>query len=344
MTVRTLPLLALFVADAAAAQTVTTTGSCPGVIDIDIQNFSSNGQFALLTGQSGGNNVIPAGPCQGTPTQLSGLTLRALGNLNNGGDASLSPNVPNGACSQELQVLDVNTCQLSAVTSLGTQCANLNVAVANVGPVGQMPDPVFFAVSTSGIVGNGEYEDVTFTNNQLGQIPDSAQLIFTFLDAAFGEQCSIRYDLSSAVSDNTFSTDSGAPFIDAVTLSLVGGNSDCGRVSAAVFGSTDLRVFLATIDWSVAYGPMQAAFSQILEDAVVGSGGDFTNDFEPFAFSMYVSETGVPAVESGFGFSFERTCDEVELDNTGALVNPLNRPVGPLDAYVSAQPLLVFQL
>ena len=100
MSVRTLPLVALFVADAALGGTVTTSGSCPGNIDIDIQNFTSNGQFALLTGQSGGNDRIPSGPCANTRTQLSGLALRVLGNLNNGGDASLTPNVPGGACSQ----------------------------------------------------------------------------------------------------------------------------------------------------------------------------------------------------------------------------------------------------
>lgn len=345
MTFRTLPVLAIvFVADVAAAQTVTTTGSCPGVIDIDIRNFSPNGQFALLTGQGGGNDQIPAGPCAGTRTGLNNLTLRVLGNLNNGGNASLSPNVPNAACSQQVQVLDVNTCQLSAVTPLGSQCQNLNVAVPNVGPVGQIPDPAFFGISTSGIVANARAEDVTFNNAVLGQIPSSAQLIFTFLDAAFATECTISYDLSSAVPDNGFSTDSGAPFVDAMTVSLSGGESTCGRVNAATFGSTDLRDFLAQVDWSVAYGPMQALFAQELENAVFASGGDFANDFEPFTYSMYGTETGIPAFELSFAFSFERVCDQVEIDNTGLLFDPLDAPTGPLDAFVSAQSFFVFQL
>ncbi|MEQ1502278.1 MAG: hypothetical protein ABMB14_08600 [Myxococcota bacterium] len=334
----------VLLAQIAAAQSVTTAGSCPGVIDIDIQNFTPNGQFALLTGNAGGNSAIPAGPCAGTQTQLGNLTLRVLGNLNAGGDANLTPNVPAGACNQAVQVLNVSNCQLSPPTTLGSQCQLPNVAVPSVAPVGVMTDPSFFGVHSSGIVDNGLRGDVTFTNAQLGAIPASAGLVFEFFDASFVSLCTITYDLSDAVVDAGFTTDSGGVAIDPVSLALTGGDSTCGKVDAAVFGTRDLRDFLATTDWSIAYGPLAGQFGTDLENAVVASGQNFAQDWDPFVFTTYVGNTGSPAFDLGYTFQFDRTCDEVRLDNAGLLIDLLGAPTTPLDSFASSTSFYVFAL
>jgi hypothetical protein len=343
MTVRSLPLLALFVADAALAQSVTATGACPGPITIDIQNLTPNGNFALLTGQVGGNQQVPGGPCQGTQTQLSNLALRTTGTLNNGGDRTLTPNIPGGACSLELQILDVSTCNLTAPVPMGSQCQLPNNAIPAQGPTGNMADPSFMGVAVSGIFTNQRAND--FTIDQQGVLTSaSADMTFSFLDANFNPLCTIVYDLSGATVDNNFSTNSGAPFVSPLTVNLNGGFSDCGRVTQAVFGSQDLRQFVQAQPWSVAFGPMQNAFAQTLENAVFNAGLDFANDFEPFVFSTYITTTGSAADEIDYTFRFDKSCDVVEVDAAGNLLGVKPPLQGQIDDFGLSQSFLVFQL
>lgn len=335
--------VALVLSTVAQAQTVTTAGACPGVVNINIQNFTPNGQYALLTGGFGGNDVIPAGPCAGTATQLNNLALRALGNLNAGGDANLNPNVPAGACAQALQVLDVGSCQLSAPTPIGAQCNLPNVALAAQGPAGQMTTPSYYGITAAGIVENGLSEDYTLHNNMLGTFPTSSTLRFTFFDVNFVELCTIDYDLSLAVPDPTFYTAYGGVTTDEVTLHPTNGFSTCGNVNpATLYGISDLRDYVGSADWSVGYGPMSAYLTGQLAAAVAAGGGNWNQDWAPYVFSMYVGTTGYGAFEVSYAEQFARSCDQVEVDNAGALTGVLAKPVGALDDFTSSGYYFVF--
>lgn len=335
-------IVGLGVANLAAAQTVTTAGACPGVVNINIQNLTPNGNFALLTGGFGGNDVIPAGPCAGTPTQLNNLALRTIGNLNNGGDANLNPNIPAGACGSALQVLDVGSCQLTAPTAIGTQCQLPNVGITAQGPVGQMTTPTYFGVSTSGIVEGGRAKDYTLHNNQLGTFGASSAITFSFFDANGVQLCTIDYDLSSSIPDNNFVTQYAAVTVDEVQVQLANGASTCGNINPATFGTADLRQYVEALPWSVGYGPSSAYFSGQLQAAVVGAGLNWNQDWAPFVFSTYVGNTGYTAFETSYTFQYPRNCDVVEIDNQGFLINPLAKPNGALDDFQTSQPYFLF--
>jgi len=100
---------------AAQAQDVDVSGVCPGPVDVLGTNMTAGGQVALLTGRDLGNDVIPAGPCAGTASDLTGLTFRGLYSANGAGELLLTPTLAAGACGASVQMLDVSTCTVSTV-------------------------------------------------------------------------------------------------------------------------------------------------------------------------------------------------------------------------------------
>lgn len=122
---------------AAAAPTLSVTGSCPGVVDIDIGGLTPGERYAFLYGAGAGSDPLPSGPCAGTLTDLAGLRW-AFTRVSADGTASLSPSLPDAACGQSIQVLDNTTCTLSPAVMLGdpVECDPL----AAVDPPGLCPD------------------------------------------------------------------------------------------------------------------------------------------------------------------------------------------------------------
>ena len=107
-------------AAALAAPTLTLSGACPGVIDIDIAGLTPSGEMMLLFSGGEGADALPAGACAGTPTGLSPIRfgLRAP-DVDGDGAMAFSPDVPGGACGKHVQILDTATCELSPVRTLG---------------------------------------------------------------------------------------------------------------------------------------------------------------------------------------------------------------------------------
>jgi hypothetical protein len=91
------------------------TGTCPGTVDVRAMELTPNGAVAVLTGSGQGNDVIPAGPCAGVRSDLSGLAFRGLFSANGNGVLSLSPSLGGGVCGAGVQILDVATCTLTNV-------------------------------------------------------------------------------------------------------------------------------------------------------------------------------------------------------------------------------------
>ncbi len=92
---------------------VVAAGSCPGQVDIDFSGFTPGGPIAVLRGSALGWDAIPAGPCAGVVTDLSGLNLVTIANANANGNLSVSPRLGMAFCGIDIQALDVTTCDLS---------------------------------------------------------------------------------------------------------------------------------------------------------------------------------------------------------------------------------------
>jgi len=94
---------------------LTVGGTCPGTVDVRGSNLTPGASVAVLTGAGPGNDVIPAGPCAGLQSDLSGLAFRGLFSANGNGILSLSPTLGGGVCGAGVQLLDVASCTLTNV-------------------------------------------------------------------------------------------------------------------------------------------------------------------------------------------------------------------------------------
>ena len=110
----TLPSLAF-----AGGPTLDISGACPGVLSIVGSGFTPGGSVAVLKGSGLGSDVMPAGPCAGDRTSLSGLgyvtSLRADG----AGNIRLSPSISAPLCGSYVQFVDATRCALSNTDTLG---------------------------------------------------------------------------------------------------------------------------------------------------------------------------------------------------------------------------------
>jgi len=94
------------------------SGSCPGEVTLDASGATGNSQLAILRGTGAGSDVIPAGPCAGTMSGLSGLSLVSIFPTAPDGSFSISRELGGNVCGAPLQALDVATCTLSPVVNL----------------------------------------------------------------------------------------------------------------------------------------------------------------------------------------------------------------------------------
>lgn len=94
--------------------TLAVSGSCPGLISVQISNASAGLSVALLYGRAGGftqNN--PGRPCVGLTLGIRNPTLLGILTANGSGQAGLQSNVPTAACGLTVQVVDLATCLAS---------------------------------------------------------------------------------------------------------------------------------------------------------------------------------------------------------------------------------------
>lgn len=87
-------------------------GSCPGAVDVGVRNLTPGGRFAVVQGGSGSGARIPGGPCAGGLLDLSSASL--VGVLPSGtGAVDRVLTVPGGACGDDVQVVDLVSCETS---------------------------------------------------------------------------------------------------------------------------------------------------------------------------------------------------------------------------------------
>lgn len=108
-------LLALALALAASAQTLTFDGVCPGEVEVAITGMTPGGDLAVLSGGGTGSDAIPGGPCAGTATSLAGLRLTTIVRASPDGSVSARPRISGGGCANPIQVVDLTTCAISPV-------------------------------------------------------------------------------------------------------------------------------------------------------------------------------------------------------------------------------------
>jgi hypothetical protein len=114
-------LAAVLLSGVASAQTLSTTGSCPGDVTIAADGLTPGGNAVFLIGAAGeGSDVIGIGACSGTVTGLAGLRMATRMTVDGGGMVSGTPYVGDANCDTPVQVLDTATCTLSNVDSAGS--------------------------------------------------------------------------------------------------------------------------------------------------------------------------------------------------------------------------------
>ncbi len=103
----------------AYAITLDVSGSCPGVVNIDITDGTVEGRYTMFYASDEGDDVVPAGGCSGTATGLGranwGFTMP---DYDRDGAMSFGPTLPEVACGKLLQVMDATTCEMTAVAQI----------------------------------------------------------------------------------------------------------------------------------------------------------------------------------------------------------------------------------
>ncbi|MFT4627440.1 MAG: hypothetical protein ACI8PZ_006124 [Myxococcota bacterium] len=95
------------------------SGACPGVMSITGSGYTPGGNVAVLKGSGMGSDAMPAGPCIGGRTGLSGLGYVTMVRADGGGNISVSPSIGGPLCGSYVQFVDTASCGLSNVDTLG---------------------------------------------------------------------------------------------------------------------------------------------------------------------------------------------------------------------------------
>jgi len=93
--------------------TLAISGTCPGDIDISISGGTPSGVVAILRGSGPGSDVLAAGPCAGTTTDLANPQLLTTLMLDGSGSLALTRTVGAGGCGLNVQAVDPNGCATS---------------------------------------------------------------------------------------------------------------------------------------------------------------------------------------------------------------------------------------
>lgn len=90
------------------------TGSCPGMMTLDLAGLTPGSTFVATRSSALGSATIPGGRCAGTALGLAAPGL--IGFFPTGsGTRSFLPSVGGGSCGDHVQVVDLATCQTSNV-------------------------------------------------------------------------------------------------------------------------------------------------------------------------------------------------------------------------------------
>ncbi len=96
----------------ASGPSLSISGTCPGLITIDVTGAGAFAGVALAYGAAG-SFTIPRGNCPGTVLGISGPTLAGIFGADASGSLSLSVNVPAGLCGFTVQAVDTGSCSAS---------------------------------------------------------------------------------------------------------------------------------------------------------------------------------------------------------------------------------------
>jgi hypothetical protein len=196
-----------------------------------------------------------------------------------------------------------------AEISPGGDCEYPSVEVPDGTPSATPFTPVYIALNGFGIRTETGWEDY----NYYGE--DSSALVYFDIYDEVDIVCQVIYDLNTATSilPSTITSigadgvSAGGRIFEAYELNLTGGNTDCGRIDAAVFGSEDIREVLAFLPIVVGIGELDSLRAE-LATAVGDAGLDWDADWDPYVMGAFVSFDGINAYETMYGFGYEADC------------------------------------
>lgn len=104
--------------DAPAGPVLSITGSCPGIVTVDLSGMTPNGSVVLAYGVVG-STTLPGGPCAGLTVGLTNIVRVGVLQADAQGNISLSRNAPPAACgSLSAVAADVATCTVTNIVAL----------------------------------------------------------------------------------------------------------------------------------------------------------------------------------------------------------------------------------
>jgi hypothetical protein len=94
-----------------AGPALSKTGSCPGLLTLDLANCSANGNVAMLVGGAGSSvQSNPNRPCFGLTLNVSSPIVAGVLHCNGAGAASYTFNGPPSLCGRTVQGVDLSSC------------------------------------------------------------------------------------------------------------------------------------------------------------------------------------------------------------------------------------------
>ncbi|MFT4624828.1 MAG: hypothetical protein ACI8PZ_003491 [Myxococcota bacterium] len=109
----------------AGGPVLSISGACPGPMAVSASGFTPGARVAVLNGRGLGSDVMPAGPCAGGGTDLSGLSFVTTVPADGRGGISATPTIGGPLCGTYIQFVDTMSCAVSNPVQLGADCENL---------------------------------------------------------------------------------------------------------------------------------------------------------------------------------------------------------------------------
>ncbi len=102
------------IAAVASAQSLVVSGSCPGVVELTVEDVTEGGEVLFVGGPDGGQAALVDGECAGTVTGL-GRSARQIGPLPvvAPGIVAASPRIGNRQANWLVQAVDLSTCTVT---------------------------------------------------------------------------------------------------------------------------------------------------------------------------------------------------------------------------------------
>ena len=98
---------------------VSLSGSCPGLMTVDISGVTPGATVAVGISPQLGNISLPGGPCAGTQIDLGApMTTRQEFVADANGEVTFQNEPGPGVCGQFIQAVDFATCELSEITQV----------------------------------------------------------------------------------------------------------------------------------------------------------------------------------------------------------------------------------